>query len=166
MLAVVPTTGVVTAASASVRYPVAFEECSPGLVTDVYESFRLQMNLKEKPDAPLVFEAEHASKIDLYGAERLAFMEDAAGGVAVRQAMGIGFNFETAYLMPNIRARLVRFIGLLDDHTPPFAAATVFHHIPTTIRERKLIVDPWAAHHGRSDLETYIPRWAEEDRKK
>ena len=57
------------------------------------------------------------------------------------------------------------FIGLLDEHTPPFAAASVFHLTSKTTRERVLIVDPWSAHAGRSDLATYIARWAEEDRK-
>jgi len=71
--------------------------------------------------------------------------------------------FETAHLVKALRNRFVMFIGLRDDHTPPFAAATVFHHVPEDIRERKLIVDPWAHHHGRSDLATYIPRWARED---
>lgn len=71
--------------------------------------------------------------------------------------------FETAHLVKSLRNRLVMFIGLRDDHTPPYAAATVFHHVPETIRERKLIVDPWAHHHGRDDLKTYIPRWARED---
>ena len=71
--------------------------------------------------------------------------------------------FEPAHLVENIRNRFVMFIGLRDDHTPPYAAATVFHHVPEQIKERKLIVDPWAHHHGRSDLETYIPRWARED---
>jgi len=74
--------------------------------------------------------------------------------------------FETAYLMPNIRSRLVMFIGLLDDHTPPFAAATIFNHTSAKMRERKLIVDPWMTHNGRSDLDTYIPRWEEEDKKR
>lgn len=71
--------------------------------------------------------------------------------------------FETAHLVKSIRNRFVMFIGLRDDHTPPYAAATVFHHVPEAIKKRKLIVDPWAHHHGRSDLETYIPRWADED---
>ena len=73
--------------------------------------------------------------------------------------------FETAYLVPNIRSRFVMFIGLRDDHTPPFAAATVFNHTSVIMRERKLIVDPWSYHGGRCDLDQYIPRWAEEDKK-
>jgi len=73
--------------------------------------------------------------------------------------------FETAYLVKNIRSRLVMFIGLRDDHTPPYAAATVFYHIPKNIKERKLIVDPEAHHQGREDLYAYIPRWTEEDEK-
>ena len=71
--------------------------------------------------------------------------------------------FETAHLMKNIRTRLVMFIGLRDDHTPPYAAATVFHHVPKDIKERRLLVGPYAHHHGREDLGTYIPRWAKED---
>jgi cephalosporin-C deacetylase len=71
--------------------------------------------------------------------------------------------FETAHLARNIRSRFVMFIGLLDDHTPPYAAATVFHYVPKRIRERKLIVDPWSHHTGRSDLHTFIPRWVRED---
>jgi hypothetical protein len=65
------------------RYPVVFRDCSAGISADVYESYRLQMNLKEEPGAPMVFEAEHASQITLHGAERLGFVSDAAAGVAV-----------------------------------------------------------------------------------
>ena len=83
------------ATNAPQRYPPTFEEYSPGMVADVYESFRLQMNLREQTNAPIAFEAEHASVIGLHGAERIAFVDDAAGGVAVWQAQTLGFNFET-----------------------------------------------------------------------
>jgi hypothetical protein len=40
----------------------------------------------------------------------------------------------------------------------------VFHQTSRNMKERTLIVDPWMGHGGRSDLETYIPRWAAEDK--
>jgi cephalosporin-C deacetylase len=70
--------------------------------------------------------------------------------------------FETAYLVRNLRSRLVVSVGLFDDHTPPHAAASVFNEVPLNIRERKLIVGPWIGHGGMPELETYIPRWARE----
>jgi len=71
--------------------------------------------------------------------------------------------FETAYLMKNIRSRMVMWVGLFDDHTPPHAAASVFYHTPENLKERKLLVGPWTGHGGNSELDKIIPRWAKED---
>jgi cephalosporin-C deacetylase len=71
--------------------------------------------------------------------------------------------FDTAYLVRNLRSRLVMFIGLQDTHTPPHAAASVFNEVPEGIRERRLLIAPWVGHSGISELATYIPRWTEED---
>ena len=95
LLCVVAAVLSVSAQEPMLRVPVAFESTTSGVLCDVYESYRLAMELEEQAGKPIVFEAEHASKLSLHGAERLAHLPDAVGGVSVWQLKQVWLNFVT-----------------------------------------------------------------------
>jgi cephalosporin-C deacetylase len=71
--------------------------------------------------------------------------------------------FDACNLVPYIRSRAVVAIGLLDDHTPPHAAANAYYQLEEGLREKRLISNPWMGHSGWPELDKIIPRWMAED---
>jgi len=73
--------------------------------------------------------------------------------------------FDACNLVPYIRTRAVIAIGLLDDHTPPHAAANAYYQLSDKLREKHLISNPWMGHSSWPELDKIIPRWMKEDSK-
>lgn len=87
----------------------------------------------------------------------------APGPERQRQLTDLSY-FDDVLLVPRIRSRIAVAVGLLDDHTPPHAAIQAFYQLSDQVREKILLVNPWAGHHSWDEVERILPSWIAEDR--
>ena len=71
--------------------------------------------------------------------------------------------FDACNLVPRIRSRVAICVGLLDDHTPPHAAINAFCRVNESVREKRLLVNPWTGHNSWPELDKIMPQWMAAD---
>ncbi len=71
--------------------------------------------------------------------------------------------FDNCNLVPRIRSRVAIVVGLLDNHTPPHAAINAYYQLTSTVKEKRLVVNPWLGHSGKAEDNLILSTWMSAD---